>query len=200
MSKRNKQQIHGQAEPDLQPRGWAEVEGAVIRGWARDPLGGRPAALFLTIDGTIAARLVCTQTLEGEGLPEEAVGEEPGHVRGDVQEQGGEEEEETGVEDAHEQLAEHDRGHAEAAGIWGGGRRIDNVQGRVGDVGVVEEGVVLEEGVAGLVLENSLACSLLNATTFGFWLEEGKKRKKELTILNSPIPSPTRLDAKARRY
>ena len=62
---------------------------------------------------------------------------------------GGEEEEETGVEDAHEQLAEHDRGHAEAAGIWGGGRRIDSVQGRVGDVGVVEEGVVLEEGLAG---------------------------------------------------
>ena len=74
MSKRSEKQIQDRAEPDLQPRGWAEVDGAVIRGWARDPLGGKPATLFLIIDDTVAARLACTQTLEGRGLPEEAVG------------------------------------------------------------------------------------------------------------------------------
>ena len=60
------------AEPDLLPRGWAEVEGTAIQGWARDPLTSGPTTLFLTVDGAVAARLDCNQRLTGSNLPAEA--------------------------------------------------------------------------------------------------------------------------------
>ena len=66
-----------------------------------------------------------------------------------------EEEGEARVEDADEQLADENGERAEAGGLRGGGRGRgggeDGVERGVRDVGVVEEGVVFEEGGAGFV-------------------------------------------------
>ena len=72
MSRRNERARGKAAEPDLLPRGWAEAEGAVIQGWARDPLTNGPATLFLTVDEAVAARLDCNQHLAKPGVPAEA--------------------------------------------------------------------------------------------------------------------------------
>ncbi len=69
MSKRNERELAKAAEAGLQVQGWAEVEGNVVQGWARDPLGAQPATLFLTVDGAVAARLDCDRRVSKPGLP-----------------------------------------------------------------------------------------------------------------------------------
>jgi O-antigen biosynthesis protein len=61
------------SQADLEARGWAEVEGMAIQGWAMDPLTRGPTAVFLTIDGVVAARLDCDQHVAADpSLPPEA--------------------------------------------------------------------------------------------------------------------------------
>ncbi len=72
MSRRNERTLGRAGDPDLRPRGWAEVDGAVVQGWARDPLASGTSTLFLLVDEAISARLDCKQTLVGPELPAEA--------------------------------------------------------------------------------------------------------------------------------
>lgn len=74
MSRRNESNLGRTGRPDLETQGWAEIEGTAIQGWARDPLSGGAAVLFLTIDGAIAARLDCNQQIAGPDLPRESGG------------------------------------------------------------------------------------------------------------------------------
>ena len=82
---------------------------------------------------------------------ERAIREEPDKVRGCVQGERGEEEQEARVYDGREGLAQDD-----GEGVRAGGAhrdiREDSIEGGVREAGGVEEGMVLEKGLARLDL------------------------------------------------
>ncbi len=61
MSRRSERKPGMSAARRLQVQGWAEVDGAVVRGWARDPLAVGAAVLFLTVDEGVVARIEAGQ-------------------------------------------------------------------------------------------------------------------------------------------